>query len=56
VRPGEGPTGWPKGGPRDEDSRPSATIPARWIVGIVWLSRLSRTTKVLYKTGSSPIR
>jgi hypothetical protein len=41
---------------RDEDSRPSTTILARRIIRIVRLTKLSRTTEVLYKSGSSPIR
>jgi hypothetical protein len=41
---------------RDENNRPSTTIPARRIVRIVRLSKLSRTTKVLYKSRLLPIR
>jgi hypothetical protein len=41
---------------RDKDSPPNTTIPTRGIVRIVRLPRLSRTTRVLYKTRSLPIR
>jgi hypothetical protein len=41
---------------RDKDSSPSAAIPTRGIARIVRLSWLSRTTEVLYKTRSLPIR
>jgi hypothetical protein len=41
---------------RDKDRQDRRAILSRRIVWIDELSRLSRVTKVLYKSGSSPIR
>jgi hypothetical protein len=41
---------------RDKDRQDKRAILSKRIIGIDKLSKLSRTTKVLYKSRSSPIR